>query len=93
MSELLTVPEAAERARCDVRVIRRAIREGEMRALYSSRWVVDPDDLKRWMERRGGSQLQRSPEVARRASRRPSRRDDRPGSVVRLSEIRGGEGA
>jgi hypothetical protein len=40
MGELLTVEEAAGVARCDQRLIRRAIKQGELEGLFSSSLAV-----------------------------------------------------
>jgi excisionase family DNA binding protein len=48
--ELLTVAEAAQRARHSPKTIYRAIRAGTLRASKpASRWRIRPDDLGRWL--------------------------------------------
>ena len=84
---LLTAEEAAGLARCDPRVIRRAIREGELEALFSSRWLLEEAVVLAWLGERGRVRAGSRREVGRRPSRSVSRGDDRAGSVSRLADI------
>ena len=84
---LLTAEEAALLARCDPRVIRRAIKAGELEALFSSRWLLDERVVLAWLAGRGRERAGSRREVARRPSRPVQRRDDRAGSVSRLADI------
>jgi excisionase family DNA binding protein len=87
MGELLTVEEAAGVARCDQRLIRRAIKQGELEGLFSSRWLLARGELEKWMRSRARRQAPRPAPQRRQRAGKP--RDGRPGSVVRLSEMRG----
>ncbi len=91
-SPYLTVQEVAELARCEHRTVRRAIRDGELRAsLIGGRWIVKDTPLEEWIE---GCANDRRPAMAPSGTRRlPPKRaqsasSSRPGGVADLEAIR-----
>jgi len=51
MSDYLTTAEAAEKVRVSPCTITRLIRTGAIRAEKAGRrWLIEPDELKRWMD-------------------------------------------
>lgn len=91
-SPYLTVQEVAELARCEHRTVRRAIRDGELRAsLIGGRWIVKDTAVDEWIE---GCPNDRCPAMAPSRTRRlPPKRaqsasSSRPGSVADLEAIR-----
>jgi excisionase family DNA binding protein len=88
----LTIQEVAELARCEHRTVRRAIRDGELRAsLIGGRWIVKDTAVDEWID---GCANDRRPVVASSPQRRlPPKRahpgsSTRPGSVADLEAIR-----
>ena len=62
--ELLTVDEAALRARYSAKTIYRAIRRGALRASKpATRWRIRPDDLERWLAAEPGAESARGVEL------------------------------
>ncbi len=81
----LTVPEAAELARCNPRTIRRAVEAGTLAAFRPARRILLREvDVVAWIE----SRPVRAPERARPAPvRRPRAAPGSPGSVQALREM------
>jgi excisionase family DNA binding protein len=88
----MTVQEVAELARCEHRTVRRAIRDGELRAsLIGGRWIVKDTAVDEWIEGCGNDR--RSEMAPSRTRRLPPKRaqsasSSRPGSVADLEAIR-----
>lgn len=87
MSPYLTVQEVAELARCEHKAVRRAIRQGALRAFQpAKRLLIREDDARAWIENRivvGTPTSSPSQHSARSGSTsRP-----RVGSVAALREI------
>ena len=87
MSPYLTVQEVAELARCEHKAVRRAIRQGALRAFQpAKRLLIREDDARAWIESRLVAGTPTS-------SRRPpspwpgSTSRQRTGSVAALREI------
>jgi excisionase family DNA binding protein len=92
MSCYLTIPEVAERMRCEHRTVRRAIRRGELEAaMIGGRWLVREVAVEAWFELRKRATVS-APFATEAvvARRRPaSMVGDWPGSVARLQAING----
>lgn len=93
-SPYLTVQEVAEMARCEHRTVRRAIRNGELKAsLIGGRWIVKVTAVEEWFEACANSRIA-GPPASRSQSPRRARvraRDNvatRPGSIADLEAIR-----
>ena len=90
----LTVQEVAEMARCEHRTVRRAIRDGELKAsLIGGRWIVKVTAVKDWFEACANSRVALPPASQPRPPRsaRVRARDKlstRPGSIADLEAIR-----
>jgi excisionase family DNA binding protein len=53
VSPYLTVQEVAELARCEHKAVRRAIRQGALRAFQPAKWLlIREDDARAWIESR-----------------------------------------
>ncbi len=98
-SPYLTVHEVAELARCEHRTVRRAIRDGELKAsLIGGRWIVKDSAVEEWFELCANSRPPMRARSARpeqgRASGKTRNRPTRlsgppkPGSVEDLEAIR-----
>lgn len=88
MTAYLTIQEAAALAHCEHRTIRRAIRSRQLDAVYSSRWLIDRDDLEHWLRRRAERRLMAlAPPPARKVPDKRSSRIATTGSVARLRAI------
>ncbi len=98
-SPYLTVQEVAELARCEHRTVRRAIRDGRLKAsLIGGRWIVKDSAVEEWFELcansrgpvRSGLPPQNRARNGRK-TRRPSAQlsgPPKPGSVEDLEAIR-----
>ena len=90
-SPYLTVQEVAELARCEHRTVRRAIREGQLRAsLIGGRWIVKDTAVEEWID---GCANGHRPATTSSPRRLPPKRAQsgsasRPGSVADLEAIR-----
>jgi excisionase family DNA binding protein len=98
-SPYLTVQEVAELARCEHRTVRRAIRDGQLKAsLIGGRWIVKDTDVEEWFELCANSRppmraRSAGPEQGRvsgKTRNRPTRLSGppKPGSVEDLEAIR-----
>ena len=82
----MTIPEVAERMRCEHRTVRRAIKAGDLQAaLIGGKWLIREDAVDRWFEARCGTPAPR-PQPAR-APRRPVPDTSQTGSVARLRAL------
>jgi excisionase family DNA binding protein len=90
MGAILTIPEVAERMRCEHRTVRRAIRSGELEAaLIGGKWLVREEAVDDWFRSRCASPNPFSQSARARAPRRAFKRPDGPASVERLREMEG----
>lgn len=88
MTAFLTIQEAAKLAHCEHRTIRRAIRNRELQAFYSSRWLVAVEELEDWLRRRAEWRLTTlAPPPARKLLEARSPHRQEAGSVARLRAI------
>lgn len=91
-SPYLTVQEVAELARCEHRTVRRAIRDGELRAsLIGGRWIVKDTAVDEWIEgcaNERRSVMASSPQRRLPPKRAQSASSTRPGSIADLEAIR-----
>jgi excisionase family DNA binding protein len=93
-SPYVTVQEVAEMARCEHRTVRRAIRNGELKAsLIGGRWIVKVTAVEEWFEACANSRTADPPASQPQALRRPRVRardnlSTRPGSIADLEAIR-----
>lgn len=90
-SPYLTVQEVAELARCEHRTVRRAIRNGQLKAsLIGGRWIVRESAVQEWFDACANTPFQATRAPSPRRSRRSQLKSvpDRPGSVADLEAIR-----
>ena len=89
-SPYLTVQEVAELARCEHRTVRRAIRDGQLRAsLVGGRWIVKDTAVEEWIDScANGHRPASTPSPHRLSARAQSGSASRPGSVADLEAIR-----
>jgi excisionase family DNA binding protein len=88
-SPYLIVQEVADLARCEHRTVRRAIKDGDLKAsLIGGRWIVRDTAVEDWIE--ACANHRPTPAAARRRSRKRARPAGpvRPGSVADLEAIR-----
>jgi excisionase family DNA binding protein len=91
ISPYLTVQEVAELARCEHRTVRRAIREGELRAsLVGGRWIVKDTAVEEWIDGCANERPATAHSPGRRLppKRAQSASSSRLGSVADLEAIR-----
>jgi excisionase family DNA binding protein len=93
-SPYLTVQEVAEIARCEHRTVRRAIRDGELKAsLIGGRWIVKVTAVEAWFGACANSRIAAPPASQPQPPRRPrvrarDKNSTRPGSIADLEAIR-----
>lgn len=87
VSRYLTVSEVAELARCEHKSVRRAIREGELRAFQpTKRLLIREEDVTAWIESRAVSVVH-EPGIRLQSARHSSTSTARPGAVAALRRI------
>lgn len=87
MSPYLTVQEVAELARCEHKAVRRAIRQGALRAFQpAKRLLIREDDARAWIESRLVAGMP-TPSPRLPSPRPGSTARQRTGSVAALREI------
>lgn len=91
MIDFLTIDEVADLMRCDHRVVRGAIRGGELQAaMIGGKWLIRRAAVEAWFDGRTAHASTPAPvQSALRARPRAQVGDSRPGSVARLRAIKG----
>lgn len=87
MTDLLTIAMAADACHVHPKTVERAVHRGELRASKLAQrgcWVIQPDDLRQWIESRANRPRETNGAPITPAPRAPRRRGSHPAGLTAL---------